>query len=188
MNFRLNHEDIKEIRHSPTAAKGEYRVIVLRKNISQERGERVLVDDIRYFAYITNDWDTPADELVYQANKRCNQEKLIEQLKNEVHAFRMPVGGLVSNWAYSVMAALAWNLKVWFGLLLPEDGRWATEHQREKREVRRMEFRRFLNSLIFIPAQIVTGARRLTYRLLGWNPYAHLLLRMSCHLSTPLRC
>lgn len=188
IQLRLKHEEIKEIRHSPTAAKDEYRVIVLRKNISKERGEKMLVDDVRYFAYITNDWDSPAEEIVFDSNKRCNQEKLIEQLKNEVHAFRMPVGGLVSNWAYNVMASLAWSLKVWFGLLLPENGRWAAQHRREKVDVRRMEFRRFLNSLIAIPAQIVKGARSLTYRLLGWNPHAHLLIRMAARLSRPLRC
>ena len=188
LNFRLKHEEIKEIRHSPTAAKDEYRVIVLRKNVSQERGEETLVDDVRYIAYITNDWETPAAELVFQSNKRCNQEKLIEQLKNQVHAFNMPVGGLVSNWAYSVMASLAWSLKVWFGLLLPENGRWAADYRREKQDVRRMEFRRFLNSLISIPAQIVKGARRIGYRLLAWNPYVHLLLRMTRQLSMPLRC
>ena len=188
LNLQLKSEEVKEIRHSPTASKGEYRVIVLRKNITQERGEEALVDDIRYFAYITNDWETPAAEIVFQANKRCNQEKLIDQLKNEVHAFRMPVGGLVSNWAYSVMASLAWSLKVWFGLLLPENGRWAVDYRREKQDVRRMEFRRFLNSLISIPAQIVKGARRLGYKLLAWNPYAHLLLRMARQLAVPLRC
>jgi hypothetical protein len=32
---------------------------------------------------------------------------------------RMPVNDLLSNWAYMVMAALAWNLKAWYGLLMP---------------------------------------------------------------------
>jgi hypothetical protein len=51
---------------------------------------------------------------VFRANDRCNQENLIEQLKNGVHALRMPVSTLVSNWAYMVMASLAWTLKAWF--------------------------------------------------------------------------
>jgi len=47
----------------------------------------------------------------------------------------------VSNWAYMVMASLAWNLKAWWALCLPEDGRWREKHQAEKRRVLRMEFR-----------------------------------------------
>jgi hypothetical protein len=38
----------------------------------------------------------------------------------------MPVDTLLSDWAYMVMAALAWTLKVWFALRLPATGRWAT--------------------------------------------------------------
>jgi hypothetical protein len=30
------------------------------------------------------------------------------------------VDNLESNWAYMVMTALAWNLKAWWGLMLPE--------------------------------------------------------------------
>ncbi len=188
LNLRLQCEEIKEIRHTPTAAKGEYRVIVLRKNITQERGEEALADDVRYFAYITNDWETPAADLVCHANKRCNQEKLIETLKNQVHALRMPVGSLLSNWAYNVMASLAYSISRWLRLLLPEKGRWATQHRQEKQAVLKLSFCSFLNRLMFIPAQIVKGARRVTYRLLAWKPYAHLLLRLSKQLSKPLRC
>jgi hypothetical protein len=36
---------------------------------------------------------------------------VIEQLKNGVNAMRMPVADLVSNWAYMVMAALAWMFR-----------------------------------------------------------------------------
>ena len=50
-------------------------------------------------------------EIVFAANDRCNQENLLAQLKNGVHALTAPVDNLVSNWAYMVMAALAWNLK-----------------------------------------------------------------------------
>lgn len=186
LNLRLRSEEIKEIRHTPTAAKGEYRVIVLRKNITQERGDVALVDDVRYFAYITNDWDTPAADLVCQANKRCNQEKLIEALKNQVHAFRMPVGNLLSNWAYSVIASLAYSISRWLRLLLPETGRWASQHRQEKRDALKLSFASFLNRMMFIPAQIVKGARRVTYRLLAWKPHAHLLLRLSKSLRQPL--
>ena len=85
-----------------------------RKNLSVEKGEQVLFDEYRYFFYITNEPATPAEEIVLQANDRCNQENLIEQLKNGVRAMQLPVDNLESNWAYMVMAALAWTLKAWW--------------------------------------------------------------------------
>ena len=45
---------------------------------------------------------------------------------------RMPVDTLLSNWASMVMTALAWTLKAWFGLRLPETGRWATRYAAER--------------------------------------------------------
>ncbi len=82
-------------------------MVVIRKNISVERGEKVLFDDIRYFFYISNEWDLSDSWIVAGANDRCNQENLNEQLKNGVRAMRMPVDNLVSNWAYMVMVAQA---------------------------------------------------------------------------------
>ena len=37
-----------------------------------------------------------------------------------MRALHAPVDNLVSNWAYMVMTALAWNLKAWWALSLPE--------------------------------------------------------------------
>ena len=91
----------------------------MRKNISVQKGERVLFDEVRYFFYITNRGDYAPEQIVSLANGRCHQENVIEQLKNGVNAMRMPVDDLLSNWAYMVMTSLAWNLKAWFGLLLP---------------------------------------------------------------------
>jgi len=133
----------------------------VRKNLSIEKGEAVLFDDIRYFFYITTRRDLIAAEVVEQANKRCNQENVIEQLKNGVNAMQMPVQDLESNWAYMIMAALAWNLKAWFGLLMPNRIRRA--------QVLKMEFRRFLHTFILIPCQIVRTGRKIVYRLLGYN-------------------
>jgi hypothetical protein len=89
---------------------------------------------------------------VHEANGRCNQENLIEQLKNGVFALRMPVDNLVSNWAYMVMASLAWTLKAWFALLLPDEGRWKEKYRREKQSVLSMEFKKFVNAFVRVPA------------------------------------
>jgi hypothetical protein len=76
---------------------------------------------------------------------------LIAQLAGGVRALSAPVDNLLSNWAYMVMTALAWNLKAWWALWLPEDGRWREEHRAQKQEVLRMEFKTFLNAFIKIP-------------------------------------
>jgi len=136
-----------------------------------------LFDDIRYFFYITNDFESTSVEIVRLANKRCNQENLIEQLKNGVKAMRMPVDNLTSNWAYMVMASLAWTLKAWFALLLPEKGRWKEKYKADKGAVLKMEFRKFHNAFIQLPCQIVRTGRKILYRILSWNPWLDVFFR-----------
>ena len=103
---------------------------------------------------------------------------LVGQLKGGVKALSMPVDNLVSNWAYMVMASLAWSLKAWSALILPESGRWSEKYQTEKRTLLRMEFRTFCVSMIQMPCQIVRSAGRLVYRLLSWNPWQGVFLRL----------
>ena len=99
----------------------------------------------------------------------------------------MPVDTLLSNWAYMVMAALAWTLKVWFALRLPETGRWAARYAGEKAAVLRMEFKAFLHGFVLIPVQVVRTSRRLVFRLLAWNPWQAVFLRGFDQLHRPLR-
>ena len=117
------------------------------------------------------------EEVVREANQRCNQENLISQLKTGVRALHAPVNTLHANWAYMVMAALAWSIKAWMALSLPAQGRWKEKHEAEKKQLLRMEFRTFLNAIILLPCQIVKTGRRIVYRLLGWNPWQHVFFR-----------
>ena len=187
-NIRLKSEEVAEFPYRPGACKKTYRMVVVRKNLSVEKGEQVLFDDIRYFFYITNDTSLSAHEIVFSANDRCNQENLIEQLKNGVRAMQMPVDNLISNWAYMVTASPAWTMKAWFALSLPETGRWAAKYKSEKSTVLRMEFKTFLNAFLRVPCQIIRGGRRIIYRLLSWNPWPHVLLRAVEALRRPRRC
>jgi len=187
-NIRLQSEQVAEFAYRPVKCRKSYRVVVLRKNLSIERGEAVLFDDMRYFFYITNDRKATRAEVIGDGNNRCNQENLIEQLKNGVRAMRMPVDDLVSNWAYMVMAALAWNLKAWYALLLPAKGRWHEKHTAQKESVLRMEFKKFRHFFIMVPCQIVKTGRKLVYRLLGWNEYLAVFFRAVTSFRHPLRC
>jgi hypothetical protein len=168
-NIVLDSEDVAEFEYKPTACQRAYRMIVVRKNLSVEKGENVLFDDIKYFFYITNDRDSARKDVVFFCNDRCNQENVIEQMKNGPRAFRAPVDNLYSNWAYMVMASLAWSLKAWSALWLPETGRWKERRRAEKYKLLRMEFRTFVNTLMRVPCQIVKTGRRIIYRVTSWN-------------------
>ena len=187
-NIRLVSEHTAEFEYRPVKCDRSYRVVVLKKNLSVERGENVLFDDVRYFFYITNDRNASRADIISDANDRCNQENLISQLKTGVNAMRMPVDNLVSNWAYMVMAALAWNLKAWYALLLPVWPRWEQTHKHQKDKILRMEFKKFRNYFIMLPCRIVKTGRRLFYRLLGWNEYLEIFFRAIDFLPRPLRC
>jgi hypothetical protein len=140
------------------------------------------------FFYITNRMEDGAADIVLLANQRCNQENLIAQLKGGVPALSMPVDDQVSNWAYMVMASLAWTLKAWFALLLPETGRWGDKYAFQKDAVLRMEFKTFLNAFIRLPCQIVRTGRRIVFRLMAWNPWLEVFLRGVDGLDRPMRC
>ena len=185
LNKQLVSEDVAEFEYRPVGCRKSYRMVVVRKNLSVEKGEQVLFPDDMYFFYITNERDCTADEVVFEANDRCNQENHIEQLKNGVPALHAPVDTLVSNWAYMVMMALGWNLKAWWALMLPEPpGRWQEKHSREKQWVLKMEFKTFLNTFMLLPCQIVNTGGRVVYRLLSWNPNILIFFR----LLDVLRC
>lgn len=177
-NIRLKSEDVAEFVYQPGKCDREYRFIVVRKNLSVERGEHVLFDDVRYFFYVTNDNDMPAEHVVKNANQRCNQENLIAQLKSGVRALHAPVNTLNANWAYMIMASLAWTLKAWMALSLPISPRWRAKHRAERDTWLRMEFRTFVNAVINVPAQVVTTGRRLVIRLLAWRPQLPVFLRL----------
>jgi hypothetical protein len=184
-NIRLASEQVAEFNYRPSGCRQTYRMVVVRKNLSVAKGECVLFDDIRYFFYITNDWVSEADEVVFCANDRCHQENLLAQLSGGVRALRAPLDNLVSNWAYMVMTALAWDLKAWWALLLPEEpGRWQERHRAQKRWVLGLEFKAFVNAFVRLPCQLVRAGRRLVYRLLSWNPHLPIFFR----LADRLRC
>ena len=184
-NQRLQAEAVAEFAYRPTACRETYRMVVVRKNISVAKGEQALFDRVVYFFYITNDWVPEAHEIVFTANDRCHQENLLAQLLGGVRALAAPVDNLVSNWAYMVMTGLAWNLKAWWALTLPEGpGRWRERHRADKLWVLKAEFKTFVNAFVRIPCQLVRTGRKLVYRVLAWNPYQPIFFR----LVSALRC
>ena len=110
---------------------------------------------------------------------------MLDKLANGCRALKAQVDNLESNWAYMVMTALAWDLKAWWALLLPEGaGRHRDSYRVDKQWVLRLEFKTFVQALVRLPCQIVRTGGRLVYRLLSWNPTQAIFFR----LVDVLRC
>jgi len=200
-DIRLVDEWVAERKYRPPGCKHTYRLIIVRKDLEvraakdpQQPTQQRLFPDYRYFIYITNDWQSTPEQIVFSANDRCQQENLISQLKGGVRSLAAPVDNLLSNGAYMLMSSLAWNLKAWLALSLPaEKGRWQEQHQAQKQQLLGLEFRTFVNHFLRLPAQIVKAGRRLVVRLLSWNSWQPVFFRLVDQFvrpasSRPLRC
>ena len=177
-NIRLVCEDMAEFEYRPGQCERAYRMIVLRKTLEETRGSQIIGQSYRYFFYITNDRELSVRGIIREANNRCAQENLLDEIKNGTRALRAPLNNLESNWAYMVIASLAWSIKAWFALMLPIEPAGQELHKSDRKRVLRMDFRTFLQRLILIPAQILRTGRRLVFRLLGWRPDLHILFRL----------
>jgi hypothetical protein len=154
-------EYLAEFRYQPKKCNKTYRVIVLKKKIKITRGGVELSNVIRYFFYISNDEIRSASEILEFYRDRADHENDIAQLKNGTRALHAPSNNLTSNWAYMVIASLAWTLKAWYGLLMPNRPLGKT--------IVRMEFKRFVNTFINIPCLIIKTGRKICYRFIGYN-------------------
>lgn len=188
-DIRQVDEWVAEMNYQPVACRREYRLILVRKNqmVSEPKQGRLFAD-YRYFIYITNDWESTPAEIVFFANDRCNQENVLAQLR-AMRSLRAPLNTLLSNWAYMLITAQAWNLKAWMALSLPQpQGRWREKQTLEKERLLRMEFRTFVNGFLRIPCQIVKTGRKIVHRLLAWNKWQRVFFRLAAHLGRRLRC
>jgi Transposase DDE domain group 1 len=189
-DIQLVEEWVAETKYRPAACRHEYRLVIVCKLLKvNDPAQGRFFDDYRYFFYISNDWDSEAQGIVFSANDRCDQENEIAQLRS-VRALHAPVDNLLSNAAYMLMTSLAWNLKAWLALSLPEPsaGRQREQSRAEKRTLLKMEFRTFLNYFVRLPAQVVRTGRRIVVRLLGWNTWQPTFFRLAEGFSRPLRC
>ena len=108
---------------------------------------------------------------------RCNQENLLSQLKNGMNAMPMPLDTLNANGVYLVCGCLAWSLKCWSALWLVVDGRKPAERAQKERLLK-MEFRTFLQAMIFLPAQILRSGGQRMVRLLNLNAWSSTFFRL----------
>jgi hypothetical protein len=200
-DIQLDEELVAEFRYQPTACSRAYRMVVVRKNltVNDPQQGRLFAADYRYFFYITNDESSTAEQIVFSANDRCQQENVLSQLHGS-RALHSPVDTLLANEAYMLMASLAWNLKAWLALQLPEEppqreGHSATHVLREdqakigaeKKQLLGLEFRTFVNYFLRMPTQVVKSGRRLVLRVLAWNDWQPVFMRLAEILTSPRR-
>jgi Transposase DDE domain group 1 len=189
-DIRLIGEEVAEMPYRPVACRHTYRLIILRKNleVNDPRQGRLFDDDYCYLFYLTNDPNSTPAQIVFSANDRCQQENVLAQLK-AARALHAPVDNLLSNGAYMLMTALAWNLKAWLALSLSAaHGEKPAEHTALKHRLLGIEFRTFVNRFVRIPAQVVQTGRRIVVRLLAWNTWQPVFFRLAAQFSRPRRC
>lgn len=177
-NKVLKNEDYVEFDHKPKECAETYRIVALRKTITTEQYGKPLFEDYKYFLYITNDRSITGMEVIWESNKRCDQENLNEQLQNGTRSLKAPLDNLLSNWAYMVTTSLAWTLKSWMALSLQQKENFE-ERKSACDSILRMEFRTFVDHFIKIPAQALTTGRKFIFRILAWKPNMDLFLQMA---------
>jgi hypothetical protein len=154
---------IAEFSYRPGKCEKSYRVIVCKKKLDIKEGQQLLFEDVKYLFYITNIHDMPAEELVGFIHGRANHENKIEQLANGIHALKMPAAEFMANWAYMGICSLAWNIKSWLGLFMPD--------KIKGRKIIACEFKSFQHRIINIPCQIIKTGRKIMYNILNYNEW-----------------
>lgn len=188
-DIQLVDEEVAEREYRPTACRHTYRLVIVRKNLKiSEPKQGRLFDDYRYFFYITNDRESTPQEIVFSANDRCQQENVIAQLAAQ-RALHAPVDNLLSNGAYMLMTSLAWNLKAWLALSVVKQAGVSREKQQAQQErLLGIEFRTFVNYFIRIPAQVIKTCRTIVVRLLAYNMWLPVFVRLAEKFARPRRC
>jgi len=172
IDLRLKQQWISEVSYKPARSKNEYRLVIRRQLIEKSDGQGQLFDLWRYRFVLSNLQEESAQEVVDLTYRRCDQEKVIEQLQNGIAAMRMPTGELLSNAAYLTCARLAHNLKSWVSqLLLPA-------------EVVRWGWKRFRNAYVIVAARIILHARQVHLRMAESHRFVEEILEAHARLPT----
>lgn len=170
-------EYVSEYRSKPSKSKKEYRMVVVRQLKEKLAGGLIEGEFYQYFQYITTVEDKDPAAILELIRKRFDHENKIEQLANGVYAFKMPAKEFEANWAYMVIAAMAWNMKSWLALLMNEIN---AELGKKLIEI---EFKRFKNWIINIPCQIIKTGRYVVYKIMSYSLYLKDLMELAEKLN-----
>ena len=164
-NIASLEQELAEFSYKPTGCNREYRMVVRRVMTRETQGQEVLFAGYRYHFMLTDKEEWTPEEVVRFGYGRCDIENDLEQQENGIAAMKMPTGELLANWAFLLMAELAWNLKAWASLLLlpGETGVW--------------EWKRFRQAFVYVGAKVIRQARQVVEKISGAHRYAAQLLR-----------
>ena len=165
-DLKLIRQWVAEVDYKPARSSTTYRLIIRKQRIETSGGQGVLFNEYRYRYVLTNLPKTrSAENVVRLTYARCDQEKVIEQLKNGVSAFRMPLGQMNANSAFLKIGALAHNLKAWLcQIALPvECARW--------------EWKRFRYAFVYAAARVIRHARTITLRFTGGDRFTERIVQ-----------
>ena len=154
-------EMVAEFDYRPAACQNELIAWSCSARTGDRQGAVRLFEEYRYFFYHhQRPRRRRPTQIVFQANDRCDQENLIAQLKGGVQGPDDPGGQPGEQLGLHGHGELAWTLKAWAALLVPETPRHAQKHRAEKRTLLRMEFKTFRAAMIEMPCQIIRSGRR----------------------------
>jgi hypothetical protein len=166
---------LTEVECHPTQGEPPCRLIVIREELLLQWSLRQppLFQHFGYRFILTNlpPEYTPSD-IVDLSYDRCDQEKTICQLGDDIPMWRMPVREFDGNEASLEIARLAWNMGKWLGLLvLPlESIRW--------------EWKRFRAAFIVVAAEVIRRARQVWLRFSPEHRYVSVLRSAHAKLET----
>jgi hypothetical protein len=111
-----------------------------------------------------------------------------DRLFDDYRYFFYITNDLLSNEAYMLATALAWNLKAWLALSLDERPGKSEPCEPSRQRLLGLEFRTFVNYFLRLPAHVVKTGRRIIVRLLGYNQWQSVFFRLAEKFSRPQRC
>ena len=188
-DIRLVKEHVAEFRYRPVKCQQDVSGGGRVEGPGRLPGQKKLFDDARCFFYITNDWEKPAEEIVFEANDRCNQENLLAATQ-ERRAIADGAGGQPAAQLGVHGDGLAGlEPEGLGGVDVAGGGPLAGEAPGGETEAA-------ADGLQHVPARDDATFRRrssrtgrkIVYRLLAWNPWQHVFFRLLDQLRQPLRC
>jgi hypothetical protein len=166
---------LAEVECKPSKAESPCRLIIIREEILLQWSRRQ-PPLFQYFGHRFVLTNLPAEftpsDIVDLSYDRCDQEKIICQLGDDMPMWRMPVREFAGNEASLEIARLAWNIGKWLGLLvLPLDSiRW--------------EWKRFRSAFIIIAVEVIRKGRQIWLRFSPEHRYVETLRAAHAALDT----
>lgn len=151
-----------EFKYQPHKWPQEYRFVVLREKLTEDRKEKLKLFTLDAYAYhvlVTNLGLTPYGVFKFYAGRSGMAERIIRTLKDDYPFGKAPTQSFQANAFYAELSLLAYDIVVWFKrLCLPEDWQSLTVETLRRR-------------LLLIPGNFTRTGNRPELKLPNNTPY-----------------